>query len=430
MSETEEWQVRVMEEKILYGEQTRKTRENMSFSGKQLSGYPEYIRAMAQVKWACARANERAGQLSQEKTERIGRACQEIIDGGHLEQFPVDVFHGGGGIGLNMNMNEVLAALAGGEVQPVDDINFCQSTSDVCHTSLRIALSSMTADLTKELDQMIECLRKKSREFEGIDTIARTCWQDGMKVRLSALLDAQTSALERKKEALLKCRDRMREINLGWTVIGSGTGSTDSYREVILEELDEVTGRDCIWRPDPYDAAQYPDDLTELSGQVRMCAAILSKFSRDLRLLSSGPETGLMELKLPALQAGSSFFPGKVNPVLPEMMIQCNMLITGNDTVIQSCLEGGETYINLWEELMGFLLMDSISMLRHSIRLLREKCIAGMEADREICRKYAHCAGALITEYKETYGYGKLSSWIKKEGTAEVIRKLKEQNDQ
>lgn len=215
-----------MGEKILYGEQTRKTLENMSFSGKQLSDYPEYIRAMAQVKWACARANERAGQLSQEKTERIGRACQEIVDGGHLEQFPVDVFHGGGGIGLNMN--EVLAALAGGEVQPVDDINFCQSTSDVCHTSLRIALSSMTADLAKELD--------------------------------------------------------------------------------------------------PYDAAQYPDDLTELSGQVRMCAAILSKFSRDLRLLSSGPETGLMELKFPALQAGSSFFPGKVNPVLPEMMIQCNML--------------------------------------------------------------------------------------------------------
>lgn len=419
-----------MQSETLYGEQTEKTLENMSFSGRTLQMYPEYTKAMAQVKEVCAEANFRAGQMTEETCRRIQKACQAVAAGQYAEQFPVDVFHGGGGIGLNMNMNEVLASLAGEGIHPVEDINRCQSTSDVCHTALRIALLELTETLLSELTEMEECLKKKAGEAAGIRTIARTCWQDGMQVEVSELFRALEHALARRRASLEEQRKQLYQMNLGWTVIGSGTGSTEGYRREIQKALQEVTGKPFRWCENPYDAAQYPDDLGVLSGELRLIASLLVKFSQDLRLLSSGPETGLGELKLPALQAGSSFFPGKVNPVVPEMMIQCGMLMAGNDSVIQSCVAGGEGYINLWEELMGFLLMDNVTMLTRTMRLLRTKCIEGTQVNREVCERYASCTGALVTRYKEKYGYAALSGWIKKEGPEAVGCRLREEEEQ
>ena len=382
---------------------------------------------MAKVKEACVEANYRAGQIDREKYQRIREACRAVEEGGCLDQFPVDVFHGGGGIGLNMNMNEVLAALAGAGVHPVEDVNQCQSTSDVCHTALRMALLELTEALLSAMQDMENCLQDRAEQVKDIRTIARTCWQDGMQVEVAELFRALKDALIRRRISLEERRERLYEINLGWTVIGSGTGSTESYRSEIQKSLQEVTGKPFHWCKNPYDAAQYPDDLGELSGEVRLIAGLLAKFSQDLRILSSGPETGLGELKLPALQAGSSFFPGKVNPVVPEMMMQCNMLIAGNDSVIQSCVQGGETYINLWEELMGFLLMDNITMLTKAMGLLRSKCVEGIQINEETCERYAACTGALVTRYKEKYGYATLSGWIKKEGSEAVGRRLREE---
>lgn len=418
-----------MGSETLYGEQTKKTLENMSFSGRTLQMYPEYRKAMAQVKEACAEANFRAGQMTEETCARIRKACQAVAAGQYAEQFPVDVFHGGGGIGLNMNMNEVLSALAGEGIHPVEDVNQCQSTSDVCHTALRMALLELTEALKQELTEMEACLEKKAEEAAGIRTIARTCWQDGMQVEVSELFRALKDALARRRGSLEERRKGLYQMNLGWTVIGSGTGSTEGYRREIQKALQEVTGKPFRWCENPYDAAQYPDDLGELSGEIRLIAGLLVKFSQDLRLLSSGPETGLGELKLPALQAGSSFFPGKVNPVVPEMMIQCGMLIGGNDGVIQTCVACGEGYINLWEELMGFLLMDNIRMLTKAMRLLRIKCVEGVQVNEETCERYASCTGALVTRYKEKYGYATLSGWIKKEGSEAVGRRLREEEN-
>ena len=410
------------EDGALYGEQTRLTLKNMSFSGVPLSRFPVYLRSAAQVKKACAAANARAGLLPQARAERIGRACERLIAGEYTGQFPVDVYHGGGGIGINMNLNEVIAALAGDGVEAVDEVNLSQSTSDVCHTSLRLALLELLEGLDAALERWILVLEEKAGAFSQVNTIARTCLQDGMSVPASALFEGTAAALRRQRGAW---RPKLLAVNLGWTVIGSGTGAPEAYRREILPALREVTGRELVWRESHYDSAQYPDDVAGLSGAVRRLAEILAKLARDLRLLSSGPETGLMELRLPAVQAGSSFFPGKVNPVIPEMMIQCAMLIGGHDGVIQSALGQGEIHINLWEEMMGFLLMDSMEMLRGAMSSFLANCVAGVELNRAVCEGYAASRVPLIVACKERYGYRYLSDWIKREGTEAVVEQLR-----
>ena len=410
---------------ILYGEQTRLTLKNMSFSGVPLSGFPIYLQAAAQVKKACAIANGRAGLLPWARTEKISGACEHLIAGEYTEQFPVDVYHGGGGIGVNMNLNEVIAALAGEDIQAVDEVNLSQSTSDVCHTSLRLALLEMGERLDRALEPWIRTLEIKAQRFSQVDTIARTCLQDGMRVAASALFEGTAAALRRQRSQLLEWQPKLTAVNLGWTVIGSGTGAPESYRREVLPALREVTGRNFVWRENHYDSAQYPDDVAAFSNAVRRLAEILEKFARDLRLLSSGPETGLGELKLPKVQAGSSFFPGKVNPVIPEMMIQCAMLIGGHDSIVQNALGQGEIHLNLYEEMMGFLVMDSMEMLHRAMDTFLTNCVAGIEINAEVCEAYAASRVPLIVECKEQYGYQYLSDWIKREGIEAVVEKLK-----
>ena len=408
----------------LYGEQTRLTLENMTFSGVPLSRYPAYLRAAAQVKAACARANARTGLLPPEKAEAIEAACRQVGSGRYDNQFPVDVYHGGGGIGINMNLNEVIATLAGGDVHPVNDVNCSQSTSDVCHTSLRLALLEGLETLDEEIRLWVEQLEELARRFDPVPTIARTCWQDGMQISAGALFSATASAIARQRKELRRWRETLHEINLGWTVIGDGPGAPKAYREQILPALRAVTGRALTWQENLLDAAEYPDDVAAVSAAVTRLSQILAKFSRDLRLLSSGPDTGLMEMQLPAVQAGSSFFPGKVNPVLPEMMIQCAMLIEGSDGVIQRAVGQGEVHINLWEELMGFLLLESIDRLHAAMERLRVRCVSGIVLNEDVCRKYAAARIPQIVAYKETYGYAYLSKRIKTEGLEAVTEDL------
>ncbi|MEE0511840.1 MAG: lyase family protein [Peptococcaceae bacterium] len=413
-------------EDILYGEQTKRTLENMSFSGVPLSNFPQYIRMAACVKAACALANQRAGLLSQERALAIDKACRVLHTGAHLEQFPVDVYHGGGGIGINMNLNEVIAALAGEAVHPVNDVNLSQSTSDVCHTTLRLTVRQMLADLDEECERWEHHLLLFAEKFQKIPTIARTCWQDGLKISAGALFDGTAHALQRQRRTLAHLQDMLVQVNLGGTVVGTGTGAPAAYRSEILQALQEITGVSVCWRESLLDAAQYPDDLAEVSSAVMRLAQILAKFSRDLRVLSSGPETGLGELHLPAVQAGSSFFPGKVNPVLPEMMIQCAFLVEGHDHTIQQAVGQGEIHINLWEEMMGFLLMDNMMMLTRAMEKMRIHCLDGITLDEAVCRRYAASSIPQIVEAKETYGYVYLSQRIKEKGLAAVVEDLKQ----
>ncbi|WP_035102105.1 lyase family protein [Aneurinibacillus terranovensis] len=416
-----------LSDKVLYGIQTVRTVENMSFSGKRLSEFPEYIRALAQVKRACALANLSAGVISEEHCNKITTACDQLIQGKHHDQFPVDIFHGGGSIGVNMNVNEVIAHLAGDDVHPFDHVNASQSTADVCHTGLRIALIAMLEPLDQVVKELIATLDKQAESFQSIRTIARTCWQDGMSVPLSSLFEGLSSALKRRRRLLMCSSDDIHSINLGGTVIGSGVGAKKEYQSAIIRELRNVTNRSLKWRENLYDAAQYPDDIAHLSSQVRILGSLLMKFANDLRLLSSGPETGLSELCLPAVQAGSSFFPGKVNPVIAETMMQCSMLIAGNDSVIQSAVEMGEVHLNIWEGMIGALLMQNIKMLTQASKIFHERCVAGIQPNTEQCETYATSFIPVVVELKEKYGYQQVSKWLKEMSHDELRRKIREE---
>ncbi|MBQ2064013.1 MAG: aspartate ammonia-lyase [Firmicutes bacterium] len=414
-------------QEVLYGEQTKLTLENMTFSGHRLSNYPTFIKNAVTVKKACAIANFVAGNLTAEQMTKIRKACDRLSKGEYLDQFPVDVFQGGGGIGVNMNLNEVIATLAGEGVDPVEHVNMSQSTSDVCHTAMRITIDELLVAFLDELDKTGDVLANKAVEFADVDTIARTCFQDGMRISAGAVFEATASAVKRRHNNLSRVGDEMRNVNIGWTVVGSGEGADDAYRQVILEELSKLTGKPFIWNEDLYDAAQYPDDLADVSAEIRIIAEIMSKLSRDLRLLSSGPETGFDEIILPNVQKGSSFFPGKVNPVIPETMIQCAMIVQGNDSVIQSCVGAGEIHINLWEDMMGFLLINNISYMTRALHLLRKRCLEGIKLNEEKCETYANSSIPLVVDFKEKYGYQKLSQAIGEEGLRSVVKRLREE---
>lgn len=410
--------------KELYGEQTKLTVENMSFSGVKLSEFPSYLSALILIKKACAIANYKAQCLSEEKKEAICAACDTLLREDYSGEFPVDVFHGGGGIGINMNVNEVIASLAGKGVHPVEDVNKSQSTSDVCHSALRISLCREVEKLKVVIESLIATVTGKYESFQEYRTIARTCWQDGMSVSAGAVLEGFAFALKGQLDLIEAYEKTLHKINLGWTVIGSGTGASDTYRGYIIDALCEVTG-DCFsWTESAYQAAQYTEDLSILSVYIRSFSSILAKFARDIRLLTSGPETGLGEWKIPEVQAGSSFFPGKVNPVIAEMMIQCDFLVAGNDSVIQGVLSQGEIHLNVWEELAGFLLLQNIMRLIKAAELFEKKCVNGIELNEEVCRKYSMASIPIVVDYKEKYGYKQLAMLVKKYGFEEAVAKI------
>ncbi|MCP8970921.1 lyase family protein [Ectobacillus ponti] len=408
----------------LYGEQTKRTVNNMSYTGRTLSQYPLYIQALAEVKQAAAMANCEAGAISQEICSAIVAACRSIMAGQHHDQFPVDVYHGGGSIGTNMNMNEVLAALT---AVPAAQINLSQSTADVCFTALRIALIRRAQPLLAVLRRCIEALRQKGEEFTGMETISRTCLQDAMRTSHGVLFQACAANLEKHVVQLEERIQDLHQVNLGGTVIGSGTGASQAYRDHILSCLQKVTDMPLRHRSNLYEAAQYPDDLAACSGALRMMSANLLKFAKDLRLLSSGPEAGFAELKLPAVQAGSSFFPGKVNPVIPEMLVQCSLLVSGRDHTIQAALEHGELQLNIWDGMMGMLLYENMEMLTHALQNFYDYCLVGIEVNQERSSLYAASSIPLVVELTEQYGYEQVSGWLQTESVQQVQRKLKEE---
>ena len=411
----------------LFGEQTRLTVENMSFSGAVLDDFGDYLRALAAVKLACARANHQTGELDAAKYEAIARACEQLMTDPPARQFPVDVFHGGGGIGINMNINEVLASLAGDGVDAVEDVNMSQSTSDVCHTALRVALIQMVGRLAATLGELEASLRVKASEFEPHLTIARTCLQDGMRVSAGVLFAATASTIARLAGRLQGLTDELAEVNLGGTVIGSGVGASPEYRAIVVDELAELTGLKLRLHPDLYAAAAYPEDLLRLSSELDTGARACQKFAQDLRLLSSGPETGFGELKLPNVQAGSSFFPGKVNPVLPEMMIQCALLVGANHSAVSAAYSMGEVHLNVYEPLMGFLVMRSIELLDRAIATFNTRCMAGIELDVERSAQHARAAIPSLVDAKERYGYRHVSELVARVGLTAAIEQLNNQ---
>lgn len=381
----------------LYGIQTVRAVQNLRFSSSLLEHYPDYIRALAMVKKAAARANRDACVIDARLLKAIEYACDTLIRGEYRDQFPIDLLGGGGSIAVNMNLNEVIANLAceqlGGvrgtykPVHPKSHVNASQSTADVCHSAARMAVLDRWSELRRIFRQCIRAYRAKATELRPVVTIARTCLQDAEPVSLGELFDGHAEVLARRVVELERSVEALAKINLGGTAIGSGSGASATYRRTVLKHLNEIAGRRLSLSRNLYDAAQNIDDLGAVSAQLALLAEVLIKIAQDLRLLASGPGGGFGEIVLPVVQEGSSFYPGKVNPVIPETMLQCCFQVLGRERATRLALERGELNLNVFEGSAAVNIFDAMDMMRRSVGAFVERCLKGIVANKRRCRE-------------------------------------------
>jgi len=387
----------------LFGIHTVRAVRSLTFSDRMLGLYPNYIAALATIKKAAARANRDASVLEPRISRAIERACDALIRGEYGDQFPVDLLAGGGEIAVNMNLNEVIANLAneslGGRrggyapVDPKSHVNASQSTADVCHSAARVAILILWEALEQELTDCFTALQRKAHEFAPIKTLARTCLRDAEVCSLGEIFGAQAQAVRRRSRELARSITALRQINLGGTAIGSGRGAPAAYRARVVRYTGEFSGIALRNRANLYDAAQNIDDLGEVAAQLGLLAEVMIKIASDLRLMSSGPEGGFGELTLPAVQEGSSFFPGKVNPAVPETMLQCCFQILGCERTVRLAIERGELNLNVFAGAAVVNLFDMMIMLTRASRLFVENCVNGLTANLERCRTLASTQG-------------------------------------
>lgn len=372
----------------LWGAQTERARRHFAVSGRPVQA--ALIRAGAEVKKACARANAELGYLPAPVAEAIAQACDEVTAGRWADQFVTDALQGGAGTSTNMNWNEVIAArasqLLGAPVDPHGHVNLHQSTNDVYPTALRVAVLRGLAALEPAVIRLTEACQAKEREFAGVVKLGRTELRDAVPVTLGREFGAWAAALGRDRWRLAKCAERIRETNLGGTAVGTGLAAPRDYIFLAIEKLREGTRLNLSRAENLMDATQNLDAFAEVSGILRVHAVTLSKMARDLRLMASGPEGGLGEIELPALQPGSSLMPGKVNPVMPEMVIQAAYRVMAHDQEVCQVAMHGELELNAFMPLLADALLEMVALLERTDALFAETCIAGIQAYPERCR--------------------------------------------
>ncbi len=383
----------------LWGIQTARARANLSFSGRTLGACAPYARALAVVKRACARANADAGVLPGDLARAIDAGCAALAAGEHREQLVADLFGGGGSIGVHANVCEVIANLANeglgrrrGEYDPVHPkrhVGASQSTADVCHTALRLAILVEGGGLVAALSTLVVTLEAKLAELGPVPTLARTCLQDALPTTQSLLLGGHAALVRRRAGELVHSLEPLRDVALGGTVIGAGDGAPPRYRERVVPALAALTGTALQAHPSPPDALQNGDDVAAVSAQLALLAHGLLKIASDLRLLASGPRGGFGELALPHVQEGSSFFAGKSNPVVPETLMQCAFQVLGCDRAVQAAAERAELHLHVFDGLAAVNLLDAIGLLTRAITLFDERCLRGLRANEARCRELA-----------------------------------------
>lgn len=369
--------------------------EHLAFSGRTLGGEPELVRALLQVKKAAALANAAAGVLAEDVAAAIAQACDALLAAPPREAFCVDVLAGGGGIAHNVNVNEVIAARASAPGRPVDPkrhVNASQSSADVCHTAFRLALLERWEGLSAALAGLGASLHERAQAFAPVMTLTRTCLRDALPGSLGDLVGGHAALIDRRRGAIARAVAELSRVNLGGTVVGSGDGAPPAYRERIVETLERVTGRTLTRCENLFDAAQNSDDLGALSASLAQLAVALLKLAQDLRLLSSGPETGFGELRLPHVMEGSSFFAGKRNPVVPESLMHCCLVVLGCDHAVQLACGRAELQLNVFEAVAVVGTLDAMAMLARAVERFDRSCVRGLEADVERCREHARQA--------------------------------------
>jgi len=406
---------REVPDEALYGIQTLRALENFPITGVPLREFPSLIDALAAVKEAAALANAERGLLSEELAELITRAAREIRAGRHHEHFLVDMIQGGAGTSTNMNANEVIANRAlellgrpRGEYQtvhPNNHVNLSQSTNDVYPTAMKLALHSQIEGLARAMSDLAAAFLAKGDEFSPFIKMGRTQLQDAVPMTLGQEFTAFGRTILEDVQRLGEAQALIREINMGGTAIGTGITAPPGYAEAVRSHLSRITGLDLITAPDLVEATADTGAFVQLSGVLKRCAVKLSKICSDLRLLASGPRAGFNEIDLPAMQPGSSIMPGKVNPVIPEVVNQVCFDIIGGDLTVTMAAEAGQLQLNVFEPVIAFRLLAGISSLTNACVVLRERCIDGITANPERMRWFVEHSVGIITALVPIIGY-------------------------
>lgn len=411
-----------------YGVQSFRAAENFRITG--LDMHPEIIRSLAYIKKAAAITNCETGALDKRVAGAIVRACDELLGGMFLDDFIVDPIQGGAGTSLNMNANEVIANRAieilGGVkgdyslVHPNDHVNMSQSTNDVIPTAGKMTAYTLLIELKKQLQRLLEELIKKSEEFNHIIKVGRTQMQDAVPIRLGQEFEAYADAVMRDVRRIDRAFDEVRQVNLGGTAIGTGVNAGTDYINRIVDVLNEISGRDFIQAAGLIESTQNAEPFAAVSGAVKACAISLSKIASDLRLLSSGPRAGFGEISLPAKQNGSSIMPGKVNPVIPEVVNQVAFNVIGNDLTITMAAEAGQLELNAFEPIIFYNLFQSIDTLRYAVETFVDNCVSGITANEDRCGELLENSISVVTALAPAVGYQKAAD-IAKSALAENI---------
>jgi fumarate hydratase class II len=417
-----------------YGAQTQRAVENFPVSGIHLQ--PAFIRAQAIIKKAAAHANMAAGKLKEPVGKALIQAADEIIEGKFHDQFVVDVYQAGAGTSQNMNINEVLANRAieilGGKpgdysiVHPNDHANMAQSTNDTIHTAIHIAAVEETHhNLLPSLIKLQAALEEKARAFDDIVKTGRTHLQDAVPVRLGQEFGAYARMIDLGKKRITRALDDLLELPIGGSAAGTGLNTDPAYRDRVIEQFNRIMGHDYRKAENLFEAMQGMDAVVDFSGALRTLATSLTKIADDLRLLSSGPTAGLNEIQLPPVQPGSSIMPGKVNPVLAEMMNMVCCQVMGCDTAIVLAARHGQLELNVMMPVIAYNILFAIEILARGISAFTEKCIVGITANREVCAGYVEKNPSIATALNPYLGYQKAAELAKRSVTENVsIREL------
>jgi fumarate hydratase class II len=400
------------EQRELWGAETRKAVENFPVSGEPIPA--AVARWLGRIKAAAARVNAELDLLDADKAERIAAAGDRVADGELDDQFPIDVFQTGSGTSSNMNANEVIAALAGDDVHANDDVNMGQSSNDVFPSAVHLAaLGEITSELLPALEQLAASLETKAREFDDVVKSGRTHWMDAVPVTLGQEFGGYAAQVQQGVERVRDALPRLGRIPLGGTATGTGLNTHPEFAERVRARLQEDTGLEISAPADPFESQAARDGLVEASGALKTVAVSLTKIANDIRFMGSGPRAGLAEIALPELQKGSSIMPGKVNPVIPEVVTQVAAQVIGNDAAITVGGMQGHFELNVFVPLLARNLLDSIRLLASASRLFAEKCVDGIEANRETCERYAELTLSAATALNPYIGYDKATEIVK-----------------
>ena len=407
---------------VLYGVVTLRGQENFDISFHKLGDAPELRTALARIKHAAAAANRDIGVLPPDLAEVIIAASVEVENGLHADQFIVDLLEGSGGTSINMNVNEVIAnralQLLGDQpgnydrIHPNDHVNTGQSTNDVLPAAVKLAVYDKSQTLIDALSHLAAALEDRAKAFDHVLRIGRTCMQAAQPMRLGQAFGGYAAAIRRLVAKLTAARNEMLVLPLGGTAIGTGLGSAPGYRRAVYRHLREIVGADVRPGENMFDAMQNADGFARVSSEIRICAEVIGKIASDLIILASGPNSGVGELRLPSVQPGSSIMPGKINPVLPMMMQQVAFAVVGNDAAVSLASLQGQLEINHFEPVIASRLFDSIELLAKSTRIFADRCIAGIEADRDHSLHSLMRSSAIATVFVPKLGYASVAKLV------------------